>query len=81
MAYVCYSDKNVTRRNAITINLITDTRVLSIFNNVKCFTNFFSNNVTCATDGAPSKVGCYWGFVAYLKEDESNFSLISLCVV
>ncbi|KAK9396033.1 hypothetical protein NXF25_019394 [Crotalus adamanteus] len=66
------------------INLITDTRGLSIFNTVKSY--FTKNNiplnniVACATDGAPSMVGCYRGSVAYLKKEVPKVLCIH-CVV
>ncbi|KAK9396847.1 hypothetical protein NXF25_020208 [Crotalus adamanteus] len=86
MAYVCYFDENNTLQEEMlfAINLITDTRGLSIFNTVKSY--FTKNNiplnniVACATDGAPSMVGCYRGFVAYLKEEVPNVLCIH-CVV
>lgn len=58
------------------INLIKDTRRLSIFNTVKSYVTknitFFLNIIACATDGVLSMVGHYYGFVAYLKEVMPN---------
>ncbi|XP_034287159.2 zinc finger BED domain-containing protein 5-like [Pantherophis guttatus] len=86
MAYVRYFDENNTLREErlFAINLITDTRGLSIFNTVKSY--FTKNNiplnniVACATDGAPLMIGRYCGFVAYLKEEVPNVLCIH-CVV
>ncbi|XP_063312646.1 zinc finger BED domain-containing protein 5-like [Pelobates fuscus] len=86
MTYVRYLDENNTLQEEMlfTVNLITDTKGLSIFNAVKSY--FAKNNiplnniVACATDGAPSMVGRYRGFVAYLKEEVPNVLCIH-CVV
>ncbi|KAK9410633.1 hypothetical protein NXF25_001808, partial [Crotalus adamanteus] len=86
MAYVHYFDENNTLREEMlfAINLITDTRGLSIFYTVKSY--FTKNNiplnniVACVTDGTPSMVGCYRGFVAYLKEEVPNVLCVH-CVV
>lgn len=86
MAYVRYFDDNNTLREEMlfAINLITYTRGLSLFNTVKSY--FTKNNiplnniVACATDGAPSMVSRYRGYVAYLKEEVPNVLCIQ-CVV
>ncbi|KAK9410783.1 hypothetical protein NXF25_001958 [Crotalus adamanteus] len=86
MAYVRYFDENNTLREEMlfAINLIKDTRGLSIFNTVKSYVtknNIPLNNiVVCASDGATSMVGRYRGFVAYLKEEVPNVLCIH-CVV
>ena len=52
--------------------LVSDTKGETVFNTVR---DFFAkkgipmqNIVACATDGAPSMVGCHRGFLAYLSK-------------
>lgn len=64
------------------INIITDTRELSIFNTVKSYFTInnipLNNIIACGTDGAPSVVSRYRRFVVYLKEDVPNIFIV-LC--
>ncbi|XP_028656972.2 protein ZBED8-like [Erpetoichthys calabaricus] len=85
MAYVRYFDENnILREEMLFAITLTDTKGLSIFNTVRTY--FTKNNiplnkiVACATDGAPSMVGRYRGFVAYLKQEVPNVLCIH-CVV
>jgi len=67
-----------------TSTLITDTKGLSIFTAVKSYLEKndipMHNIVACATDGAPSMMGRYCGFVGFLKEEVSNVLYI-YCVI
>ena len=67
-----------------TSTLITDTKGLSIFTAVKSYLEKndipMHNIVACATDGAPSMMGRYRGFVAFLKEEVPN-ALYIHCVI
>lgn len=86
MAYVRYLDESneMQEEMLFTLSLTTDTTGLSIFTAVKTyFENHkipFSNIVACATDGAPSMVGRYRGFIAYLKEEVPHVLCVH-CVI
>lgn len=86
MVYVRYLDDNneLQEEMLFTVNLISDTKGLSIFDAVKFY--FDKNNIpltnviACATDGAPSMIGCYRGFTAYLKKEVPKVLCVH-CVV
>ena len=86
MAYVRYfDDNNVLQEEMLFADkLITDTKGTSIFATVKSY--FEKNNISltniiaCATDGAPSMVGRYRGFIALLKEKAPNVRCIH-CII
>ena len=86
MAYVRYFDEDTILQEEMlfTSNLITDRKGLSIFTAVKSYLEKndipMHNIVACATDGAPSMMGRYRGFVAFLKEEVPN-ALYIHCVI
>ncbi len=81
MAYVRYFDDNSILQEEMLFadKLITDTKGTSIFAMVKSY--FEKNNIpltniiACATDGAPSMVGRYCGFMAHLKREALTFGV------
>ena len=85
MAYVWYFDEDTILQEEMlfTSNLITGTKGLSIFTAVKLHSEKndipMHNIVACATNGAPSMMGRYCGFVGFLKEEVSN--VLYYCVI
>ncbi len=81
MAYVRYFDDNSILQEEMLFadKRITDTKGTSIFATVKSY--FEKNNIpltninACATDGAPSMVGRYCGFMAHLKREALTFGV------
>lgn len=86
MAYVRYFNENSVLQEEMLFvqNLITDTKGVSIFTAVKSYLEKnnipLTNIISCATDGAPSMVGRYRGFIAYLKKEVPNVICIH-CVI
>ena len=73
LAYVCFvKDGSLVQELLFARQLQTDTKGESVFYVVE---NFFkekdiplSNILACATDGAPSMIGCHRGFISFLKK-------------
>ena len=83
--YVRFVHKEVLCEElAIAISLNTETRGKTIFQEVKTYfeTNAIplTNVIACATDGAPSLMGRYRGFNAFLKSENPNV-IICHCVI
>lgn len=74
LAYVRFiMDQNIQEELLFARPLTTDTKGKSIFHVLK---DYFmdkaiplSNIISVATDGAPAMVGCYRGFISFLKEN------------
>ena len=69
---------------AIPLSLNTDTREETVFQKVKTYFETKAipliNVISCATDGAPSMMGRYRGFNAFLKSENPNV-IICHCVI
>ena len=73
LAYVRFTKEGATSEELLFAkSLVTDTRGESIFEVVQSFFEHhnipLSNIIACSTDGAPSMIGCYRGFIALLKK-------------
>jgi hypothetical protein len=79
------SNKNNTLQEEMLLTLIltTNTTGLSIFTAAKSYfakhNILFSNIVACATDGAPSMIDRYRGFIAFFERRGAKYFVYSLC--
>ncbi|XP_014790427.1 protein ZBED8-like [Octopus bimaculoides] len=72
LAYVRFVKEESLCQELLFARLLeTNSKGESIFNVVKSFIGKkdipLNNIVACATDGAPSMIGCHRGFISYLK--------------
>ena len=69
---------------AMALSLNADTRGETVFQEVKTYFEKnqipLTNVIACATDGAPSMIGCYRGFMAFLKAASLDVLMIH-CVI
>ena len=69
---------------AIALSLNIDTREKTVFQEVKTYFQInaipLTNVIACATDGAPSMMDHYRGFIAFLKSENPNV-IICDCVI
>ena len=85
LAYVRFTKEGATSEELLFAkSLVTDTRGESIFEVVQSFFEHhnipLSNIIACSTDGAPSMIGCYRGFIALLKKAVPSVFFIH-CVI
>ena len=85
LAYVRFTkDGAASEELLFAKSLVTDTKGESIFEVVQSFFEHhkipLSNIIACSTDGAPSMIGCYRGFIALLKKAVPNVFSIH-CVI
>ena len=81
LAYVRFSkDVVVFEELLFARSLVTDTRGVSIFEVVRSFFDYHNiplpNIIACSTEGAPSMIGCYRGFIALLMKTVPNMFTI-----